>query len=62
MFIADYQKERTAKQIADMDRYRTRICTISMHTKTKLANLEKQKQKTLDKMRFHDIAYIKKMT
>lgn len=33
-----------------------------MHTKTKLANLEKQKAKTLEKMKFHDIAQIKKMT
>ena len=33
-----------------------------MHTKAKLENLEKQKAKTLEKMRFHDIAHMKKMT
>jgi len=38
-----------------MNRLLTSICTVSLHTKTKLANLEKKNENTLEKMRIKDI-------
>jgi hypothetical protein len=38
-----------------MDRLLTNICTVSLHTKTKLANLEKKNKNLLEKMRIKDI-------
>jgi len=61
-YIANYQKERHAKQMADMDRLRNNIARISMHTKTKLANLEKSKANTIERMRLKDISNMKRNT
>lgn len=62
MWIQKYKQERHAKQISEMDRFRNNIARISLHTKNKLEHLEKQKTKTIEKMRMRDIQNMKKFT
>lgn len=52
MYLERYKKERIQKQKNDMYRHLTNICTVSLHTQTKLKNLEKKNETILEKMRF----------
>ncbi len=38
-----------------MERHLTSVCAVSLHTKLKLANLEKRNENLLEKMRIKDI-------
>ncbi len=55
LYLERFKKERIQKQKADMERHLTSVCTVSLHTKTKLANLEKRNENLLEKMRYKDI-------
>ena len=45
-----------------MNRWRTSICKISMHTKTKLAWLETKNANMLEKMRQKDLQFMRRDT
>lgn len=62
MWIEEYKKERFVKQHNDMNRWRTRICRVSMSTKNTLKFLEKRNTKTLETMRMNDIRMIRDST
>lgn len=62
MHIEDFQKDRFQKQHNDMNRWRTRICRVSMSTKNTLKFLEKRNAKTLETMRMNDIRKMREST
>ena len=59
-FFEDLRAEFKQKQRADMDRWRTKICQISMATKKQINYLEEREKKTLEAMRMQDIRNLKK--
>jgi len=54
-YIEQWRAERIAKQRRDMDRWRTSICTIAMHTKKQLNDLREREARLLERMRLRDI-------
>ena len=54
-YLERYQTERIAKQRRDLDKWRTAICNISMHTKRQMNDLKKKEQDLLHKMRVRDL-------
>ena len=59
-YFEDLQAEFKTKQRADMDRWRTSICTISKNTKDLIKVLEAKEKKTLETMRMQDIRNMRK--
>lgn len=54
-YIEKWRLEKMAKQRRDLDRWRTAICNISMHTKNQITNLAKKEQEQMEKMKQHDL-------
>lgn len=54
-YIEKWQAERMEKQRRDLDRWRTAICNIAMHTKKQIKDLQKKEQNLLHKMRVKDL-------
>lgn len=59
-YFEDLRSEFKQKQRADMDRWRSKICTISKNTKDKITFLEEKERKTLEAMRMQDIRNMRK--
>lgn len=59
-YLAKYQQERREKQKRDLDRWRTAICNISMHTKKQMLDLQKKERELLEKMRRRDLRETKR--
>ncbi len=49
-----------AKQRRDLDRWRTAICNISMHTKKQIKDLKEKESKLLQTMKMRDLYDTKK--
>ena len=62
MWLAKFKEDQTRKQLNDLHRWRTRICTISNHTKKKLTYLEKKHADMLEKMRQKDLTNMRELT
>ncbi|CDW75094.1 UNKNOWN [Stylonychia lemnae] len=54
-FLDKFREEGLQKQRRDLDRWRTRICTISMSTKNEIKALEKKEDKLLVNMTRQDV-------
>ena len=59
-YLERYKSERIEKQKRDMDRWRTAICKISMHTKKQIDSLNQKESRLLERMRIRDINDTKK--
>ncbi len=54
-YLAKWRKEKLEKQRRDLDRWRTSICNISMHTKNQMNRLEKEEKEQLERMKMHHL-------
>ena len=54
-YLERFQGERVQKQRRDLDKWRTAICNIAMHTKKQINDLQKKEQNLLHKMRVCDM-------
>jgi hypothetical protein len=59
-YLERYKSERIEKQKRDMDRWRTAICKIAMHTKKQIDSLNQKESRLLERMRIRDINDTKK--
>jgi len=59
-YLENYKKERTEKQRRDLDRWRTSICNIAMHTKKQINDLNSKEQRMLQRMKIRDLQDTKK--
>jgi hypothetical protein len=59
-YLERYKSERIEKQKRDMDRWRTAICKIAMHTKKQIDSLTQKEARLLERMRIRDIKDTKK--
>jgi len=59
-YLERYQVERQAKQRRDLDKWRTAICNISMHTKRQMQDLQTKERALLERMRRVDLKQTKK--
>ena len=59
-YLERFQTERAAKQRRDLDKWRTAICNISMHTKKQIKDLQSKESAMLEKMRHLDLKKTKK--
>jgi hypothetical protein len=59
-FFEDLRKEMKEKNRGDMDRWRTKICTISKNAKDHIDFLKNREAKTLENMRMNDIRNMRK--
>lgn len=59
-YLERWQVERREKQRRDMDRWRTAICNIAMHTKKQITGLQKKELTLLEKMRRRDLKETKR--
>eukprot|EP00347_Sterkiella_histriomuscorum_P012490 403368376 len=59
-FLDRFRKDRLDAQRKELDKWRTRICTISMSTKKQLQDLERKEDKLLDNMRKTDLMNMKR--
>lgn len=62
MWLQQYREERAAKQLNDMNRWRSAVCRVAMSTKKKLAGLEKRNSKLLETMRMEDLRQLRDST
>jgi len=51
--------EKLEKQRRDLDKWRTTICNISMHTKNQMKKLEKRENEQMERMKMHDLKQMK---
>jgi hypothetical protein len=59
-YLERYQVERQAKQRRDLDKWRTAICNIAMHTKRQIQDLQTKERALLERMRRVDLKQTKK--
>ena len=59
-YLERFKSERIEKQKRDMDRWRTAICKIAMHTKKQIDSLNQKESRLLERMRIRDINDTKK--
>ena len=59
-YLERFKAERIEKQKRDMDRWRTAICKIAMHTKKQIDSLNHKEARLLERMRIRDITDTKK--
>lgn len=59
-YLERWMAEKREKQWRDLDRWRTAICNISMHTKKQMSELTKKEQERLSKIKMHDLKQTKK--
>ncbi len=59
-YLDKFKVERVEKQKRDMDRWRTAICNISMHTKRQMRELQEKEQRLLQRMKVKDMYDTKK--
>lgn len=59
-YLDKFKVERHDKQRRDLDKWRTAICRIAMHTKKQMDNLQTREARLLERMRFRDIKDTKK--
>ena len=59
-YLDKFREDRMAKQKRDLDRWRTAICKISMHTKKQITDLQSKESKLLQKMKVKDLLDTKK--
>lgn len=59
-YLEKFQTEQRAKQRRDMDKWRTAVCNIAMHTKKQITDLQKKEQNMLEKIRRRDMRDTKK--
>ena len=59
-YLDKYREERIAKQKRDLDRWRTAICNVSLHTKKQITDLQGKEGKLYQKMKVKDLFDTKK--
>lgn len=59
-YLEKFREERTAKQKRDLDRWRTSICNIALHTKKQITELQQKENRLLQKMKIRDLYDTKK--
>ena len=59
-YLEKWQGERVEKQRRDLDKWRTAICNIAMHTKKQIGDLKRKEVQVLHKMRVKDLKDTKK--
>jgi len=59
-YLDKWRLEKTAKQRRDLDRWRTAICNVSMHTKNQLATLARQEREQMERVKQHDLKRMKR--
>jgi hypothetical protein len=55
-YLERFQQERVAKQRRDLDKWRTAVCNVAMHTKRQMTELASREQKLLQRMRLRDLS------
>ena len=59
-YLDKFREERMAKQKRDLDRWRTSICNIALHTKKQITELQQKENRLLQKMKIRDLYDTKK--
>ncbi len=59
-YLEKFREERMAKQKRDLDRWRTSICNIALHTKKQITELQQKENRLLQKMKIKDLYDTKK--
>ena len=59
-YLDKFREERLGKQKRDLDRWRTAICNISLHTKKQITDLQTKESRLLQRMKVKDLFDTKK--
>jgi hypothetical protein len=54
-YLDKFREERLGKQKRDLDRWRTAICNISLHTKKQITDLQTKESRLLQRMKVKDL-------